>query len=67
VAERLTGLEPLQPARREDPPALAAALRRWHGDRPAWARTAGALSAALRGWSWDDMAARIVQLMEGSP
>ena len=64
VAERLSGLEGLQPERPGDPHALAAALRRWRDDREAWAHAAQGASAALRAWSWDDMAARIVHLME---
>ncbi len=63
VAERLHGLEPLQPVREEDPAALAAALRTWRADLPSWARRTAPLSAALRAWSWDDMAARIARLM----
>ncbi len=64
VAERLSGLEPLQPERADDTGALAAALRRWRAAPDTWAQVADTLSAQLRAWSWDDMAGRIVQLME---
>ncbi len=64
VAERLTGLEALQPECREDAAALAAALRRWRNGRAGWGQAAQEISAGLRAWSWDDMAARIAQLME---
>jgi len=64
VAERLTGLDGLRPERREDPDALAAALRRWRDGRERWARAAGDTSTELRAWGWDDMAARIVKLMQ---
>jgi glycosyltransferase involved in cell wall biosynthesis len=66
VAERLPGLEPLRPERPDDSAALAAVLRRWHGERDRWTTVAADLSRQLRGWSWDDMGARIVQLMEGT-
>ncbi len=66
VAERLAGLEGLQPERRENAAALAAALRRWHDDRDRWARAARQTSAELRAWSWDDMAAQIVHFMESA-
>ncbi|HEX8715638.1 MAG TPA: glycosyltransferase family 4 protein [Gemmatimonadaceae bacterium] len=64
VAERLAGLEGLQPERPGDAAALATALRRWRSDRDTWADAARRASTALRAWSWDDMAARIVGLME---
>lgn len=64
VAERLAGLHGLQPEQRESPDALAAALRRWRDDRDRWTAVARDASVELRAWSWDDMAARIVHLME---
>ena len=64
VAERLGALGGLQPDRREAPDALATALRRWWEARDRWATTAQHVSAELRAWSWDDMAARIVHLVE---
>ena len=64
VAERLRGLEALQPTVPEDGDALADAMRRWRDARGAWADRALGLSAELRAWSWDDMGARIVEAME---
>jgi glycosyltransferase involved in cell wall biosynthesis len=64
VAERLTGLDALRIARAEEAGAVADALRRWYDGRDAWTRAAAECSTALRAWSWDDMAARIVALME---
>jgi glycosyltransferase involved in cell wall biosynthesis len=66
VAERLHGLEALQPATGGDPLALTAALLRWHDARDAWAARAAVISAELRAWTWDDMAARILELMAGA-
>ena len=66
VAERLDGLEGLQPDRHEDASALAGALQRWRDDRDRWNAAAAEASVRLRAWSWDDMAARIVQLMEAT-
>ncbi|MGA9836938.1 MAG: glycosyltransferase family 4 protein [Gemmatimonadaceae bacterium] len=63
VAERLHGLEPLQPPRGDDPAALASALRLWRADAALWAQRTAALSEDLRAWSWNDMAAQIVRLM----
>lgn len=63
VAERLPGLEALQPARPDDPEALAAALRRWRDDTDGWRRRTVPIAADLRAWSWHDMATRITQLM----
>lgn len=67
VAERLDDLAALEPERPDDAEALAAALRRWRGELERWSRVAGTVSGRLRAWSWDDMAGRIVQLMETAP
>lgn len=64
VAERLPGLEALQPVVPGDGAALADALQRWRDARAAWADRALGLSAELRAWSWDDMSARIVEAMK---
>jgi glycosyltransferase involved in cell wall biosynthesis len=66
VAERLAELEELRPDRREDPAALVAALRRWHAGRGKWSATTADASMRLRAWSWDDMAVRIMQLVEAT-
>ncbi len=63
VAERLHGLEPLQPTRQDDPAALALVLRQWRTDTATWTRQAAELSLELRAWSWDDMAGQIRRLM----
>jgi glycosyltransferase involved in cell wall biosynthesis len=64
VAERLGGLSGLHPERAGDAAALADALRRWADGRQRWAAAAAEISRQLRAWSWDDMGARIVQLLE---
>lgn len=63
VAERLPEFVALRPERREDAGALAGALRTWRDGREDWAQRAAGASARLREWSWDDMGARIVELM----
>jgi glycosyltransferase involved in cell wall biosynthesis len=44
--------------------AVAAALRRWHGDADGWSRRFEPFAASLRTRSWDAMAAEIAALVE---
>jgi glycosyltransferase involved in cell wall biosynthesis len=50
----------------EDAPNVAARLRLWQANPEFFRNAADALSATMRAYSWDDMAAKIVELGEQS-
>jgi glycosyltransferase involved in cell wall biosynthesis len=63
VAERYTAdLEPLLIDDPDDPHGLADRLRLWLDRRDRFATAAVALSERLRAYTWDDMAARFVEV-----
>jgi glycosyltransferase involved in cell wall biosynthesis len=65
VAERIPPpLSALLAADPEDAGGLAELLRLWRSGMERYRADALALSANLRGWTWDDMAARIVDIVE---
>jgi glycosyltransferase involved in cell wall biosynthesis len=68
VAERYPdGLDALLIDDPDDPSALAARLRLWLDDRARFATATAALSERLRAYTWDDMAARFVEVAGLSP
>lgn len=67
VAERIPhALDALLLDDPENVGELAERLRGWRAGREAHGAAALELSAALRGWTWDHMAARIVDIVEGA-
>lgn len=65
VAERIPPpLDALLPIDPDDAEALARRLRLWRSGLERHRSDALALSATLRGWTWDDMAARIMDIVE---
>jgi glycosyltransferase involved in cell wall biosynthesis len=67
VAERYSqGLRPLLLPNPEDADDLAQRLLLWRAGRETFRHQTLLLSEQLRRWSWDDMAARIVELMTAS-
>jgi len=66
VAERIsTPLGPLLPVDPDDVEELAGRLRVWRSGVERFRADAIALSATLREWTWDHMAERIVDILEG--
>jgi glycosyltransferase involved in cell wall biosynthesis len=65
VAERYPGeLADLLIPNPEDLPNVAARLRLWQANPEFFRNAAGALSATMRAYTWNDMAAKIVELGE---
>src|SRR5579885_2867857 len=48
----------------DDVNALTERLKLWHSRREVFGRQAALLSERLRRWTWDDMAARMVEIIE---
>jgi glycosyltransferase involved in cell wall biosynthesis len=66
VAERIPpALHPLLIDDPEEPAALAERLLAWRAGVEMYRAAALELSATLRAWTWDHMAARIVDIVEG--
>jgi glycosyltransferase involved in cell wall biosynthesis len=65
VAERVpAALAPLLIADPEDAGEVAARLRAWQAEREAYRAHAADFAAALHAWTWDDMAGRVVDILE---
>lgn len=65
VAERMSdALRPLLLPHPDDAADLASRLRAWRAGMDDYRGAAMALSERLREWTWDDMAARMVELVE---
>jgi glycosyltransferase involved in cell wall biosynthesis len=51
----------------ESPSELASRLRNWRDGRASYAAAARRLSDHLRSWTWDDMAARLLEVVGAAP